>query len=90
MKKLILSTVLMIVLVITAVASCSSNAEKMAEEEGIIVSSPDIEYPGGSKIAGIMTRAKPFMKNRETWRHSDRVNQPLPQPIQVTKSAKTG
>jgi PKD repeat protein len=52
MKKLILSTVLMIVLVITAVASCSSNAEKMAEEEGIIVSSPDIEYPGGSKITG--------------------------------------
>jgi hypothetical protein len=52
MKKLILSTILMIVLVITAVASCSSNAEKMAEEEGIIVSSPDIEYPGGSKITG--------------------------------------
>ena len=52
MKKLILSTVLMIVLVITAVASCSSNAEKMAEEEGIIVSSPNIEYPGGSKITG--------------------------------------
>jgi PKD repeat protein len=52
MKKLILSTVLIIVLVITAVASCSSNAEKMAEEEGIIVSSPDIEYPGGSKITG--------------------------------------
>ena len=52
MKKLILSTVLIIVLVITAVASCSSNAEKMAEEEGIIVSSPNIEYPGGSKITG--------------------------------------
>jgi hypothetical protein len=52
MKKLILSTVLMIVLVITAVASCSSNTGKMAEEEGIIVSSPDIEYQGESKITG--------------------------------------
>jgi len=42
MKKLILSTILMLVLVITTVASCGSDAEKLAEEEGIILSTPDI------------------------------------------------
>jgi hypothetical protein len=42
MKKLIISTIVMLVLVITTVASCGSDAEKLAEEEGIILSTPDI------------------------------------------------
>ncbi len=45
MKKLTLITALMLILVITLVASCGSNAEKMAEEEGIILSTPDVK-PG--------------------------------------------
>ncbi len=52
MKKLIISTVLAFFLVVTAVVSCSSNTEKMAEEEGIILSSPDIGYQGESKVTG--------------------------------------
>ncbi|UCD09547.1 MAG: DUF4349 domain-containing protein, partial [Dehalococcoidales bacterium] len=43
MKKLTLIITLVLILVITAVASCGSDAEKLAEEEGIILSSPDIE-----------------------------------------------
>ncbi len=45
MKRLILTITLMLILVITAIASCSSDAEKMAEEEGIILSTPDVK-PG--------------------------------------------
>lgn len=43
MKKLTFIFTLLLILVITAVVSCSSDAEKLAEEEGIILSSPDIE-----------------------------------------------
>ena len=42
MKKLTLTITLVLILVITTVVSCSSNAEKLAEEEGIILSTPDI------------------------------------------------
>jgi hypothetical protein len=52
MKKLIFITALVLILVLTSVVSCGSNTEKMAEEEGIILSTPDIEYPGETKIPG--------------------------------------
>src|SRR4030043_1110584 len=45
MKKLTLIITLVLILVITTVASCSSGTEEMAEEEGIILSSPDVK-PG--------------------------------------------
>jgi hypothetical protein len=49
---LIFITALALILVLTSVVSCGSNTEKMAEEEGIILSTPDIEYPGETKIPG--------------------------------------
>jgi PKD repeat protein len=42
MKKLIFATLLMIVLVFTTIASCSSSTGSVSEDEGIIVSSRDI------------------------------------------------
>ena len=45
MKKLTIIITLLLILVIIPIASCSSDAEKLAEDEGIILSSPDIK-PG--------------------------------------------
>ena len=42
MKKLILFIALTLILILTSIASCGSDAEKLAEDEGIILSSPDI------------------------------------------------
>jgi hypothetical protein len=52
MKKLILFTALAIIMILTSVISCGSDAEERAEEEGIILSTPSIDYPGESKITG--------------------------------------
>lgn len=52
MKKLILLTALALILILTSVVSCGSGAEERAEEEGIILSTPSIDYPGETKITG--------------------------------------
>ena len=55
MKKLILFTALALILILTSIVSCGSDAEKLAEDEGIILSSPDIEpgMPSSGSAPGI-------------------------------------
>ncbi|MBN2240412.1 MAG: DUF4349 domain-containing protein [Dehalococcoidales bacterium] len=68
MKKLILSILVMIALVFTSLASCSSSTESVAEKEGIILSSRDIDsMDSGGMSPGIA----PYPAEEPDWEYKE-------------------